>query len=226
MKKIAWLIAIATVSFGFYGFLFAEPKLLPSPTEPVRLPRIQDKKPLWSPDGKKIAFLRNEKGDRSNEIYVVDADGSNLQKLPKPKDSIGIYPYFSWSPNGKKIAFVSMASVPGGNTYNIYTINADGTNLRSLTNGRHSCYPFCWSPDGKRIAFVKHGRGCREVWIIDANGKFWYKLVAGRDPAWSPDSKQIVFSDGSLYIIDIDGKNRRNFRRTSNAENIHWWGSS
>jgi TolB protein len=70
----------------------------------------------------KIAFASNdENGDL--EIYVMNADGTNLKKLTN--NSIGAQ-YPVWSPDGQRIAFAAIKD--GG----IYTMNADGTNLKNL----------------------------------------------------------------------------------------------
>src|SRR4051794_6821638 len=56
----------------------------------------------------------------------------------------------AWSPNGKLIAFDDGGV--SGNLSDLYVINADGTNVRKLTNGRYVLRP-TWSPDSKRLAF-------------------------------------------------------------------------
>ena len=98
-----------------------------------------------------IAFSSNRDGNY--EIYVMDINGDNPQKLTNHPHA-DINP--SWSPNGKRIVFMSARDGHGGHgpsIYEIYVMDADGDNLQKLTNNpSDDRYP-SWSPDGKRIAF-------------------------------------------------------------------------
>ena len=85
--------------------------------------RQNDDSPAWSPDGARIVFSADRKGDFVNyEIYVMDTDGGNLQRLTENRDDDGAP---SWSPDGKRIAF---ASYGDNNPGDIYMMDADGGN--------------------------------------------------------------------------------------------------
>lgn len=123
--------------------------------------------PDWSPDGKRIAYgftcLSDilSTGELPSGIRVMDVDGTNIKELTKEDDSSP-----AWSPDGKKIAFTSSRD---GN-YEIYVMNADGTEQKRLTdNPRIDTMPV-WSPDGKRIAFVSDRAGPYKIYIMDADG--------------------------------------------------------
>ena len=113
---------------------------------------FDDRQPSWSPDGKRIAFSSDRKGDLQNyEIYVMDADGGNQQRLTNNRVH-DANP--SWSLDGKKISFHSERD---GN-YEIYVMDADGGNLQNLTNNPHTDVhpawfnsPFSVSPAGKKF---------------------------------------------------------------------------
>jgi TolB protein len=67
--------------------------------------RNNDWNPSWSPDGKRIAFQSDRKGDLENfDIYVMGADGMNQQKLTNNRAWDGSP---SWSPDGERIVFWS-----------------------------------------------------------------------------------------------------------------------
>ena len=83
-----------------------------------------DRSPAWSPDGSRIAFESFR--DRNHEIYVMNADGSDVIQLT---DNRGFDRSPAWSPDGSRIAFDSDRD---GND-EIYVMNADGSGQTNLT---------------------------------------------------------------------------------------------
>ena len=105
--------------------------------------------PTPAPCGK-IAFCSNR--DSNNEIYVMNADGSNQTRMTN-NPAIDNGP--SFSRDGSKIAFFSDRD---GNQ-EIYVMNADGSNQTRLTNNPAIDYYPSFSPDGSKIAFVSNRDG-------------------------------------------------------------------
>ena len=199
--------------------------------------RHHDRYPSWSPDGKRIAFTFGKDkelvpGDiqgKRPQIYVMDANGKNRQKLSN-NDFAG---QPSWSPDGTRIAFTGRATVDAPD--HIYVMDADGKNLRNLTKQNPTNqllvdWEPSWSPDSKRIAFVSSRDAfgwC--IYVMDADGSNQQRLTdnSGWDssPSWSPDGERIAFvsmRDGNkdIYVMDTDGSNLR--RRTRNpAHDLH-----
>src|SRR5215213_2915255 len=113
---------------------------------------VQDNFPDWSPNGKRLAFEASEGLDDFNiDLYIMNADGSGVKRITK-EPTLDRMP--SFSPDGMRIAFLRGRWKPFAeeNTGGIYTIRADGTDLRQLTDNARDEYP-AWSPDGKTIAF-------------------------------------------------------------------------
>ena len=117
--------------------------------------RKNDESPSWSPDGTRIVFSSDRKGDWVNyEIYVMDDDGGNLQRLTENRKNDGAP---SWSPDGKRIAFTSDRKGDWEN-FEIYVMDTDGGNQQKLTNHpRNDVGPawfvpaFAVAPAGKKF---------------------------------------------------------------------------
>jgi len=108
--------------------------------------------PAWSPDATQIAFASDREG--TTEIFVMNADGSNIRRLTDPQANQGAA-FPTWAPDGKRIAYAQFdkADPPTAEAIpSLYVMNADGSNpTRITTNIRYE--PLSWSPDGQFIAF-------------------------------------------------------------------------
>jgi Tol biopolymer transport system component len=151
-----------------------------------------DGDPAWSPDGSKVVFMSARDGNK--EIYVMNADGSGQTRLTndggavRNVDTDRVDQDPAWSPDGRTIAFESTRD---GN-FEIYRMNADGSDQRRLTFHLGLDALAEWSPDGQRIAFESNraGKGTRDVWTMDANGGGLKRVTAGArafsPPSWQP----------------------------------------
>jgi len=169
--------------------------------------------PVFSPDGKKIAFVSaNEMRFWYNcEIYIMNVDGSGIKRLTY-NDSNDGGPVFS--PDGKKILFHSNRN----GDYNLFIMNIDGSNQKQITTygGRTPCF----SPDGQTIAYHRLDNGIWKIYIINIDGSGFYRLTSLDEninegsPCFSPDGKKIIFHANpynesyykdEIYITNIDG---------------------
>ena len=158
-------------------------------------PASNDKEPAWSPDGTKIAFAsdRNARWVNSCDIYVMDTDGSNVRRISN-------FPLYgnndlslAWSPDGTKIAFdlLSRGGRPvDAHHRDIYVMNADGSDIRRLTNNPAGDFEPTWSPDGTKIGFTSDRDWNLEIYVMDADGSNQHNISNNSaddwEPAWSP----------------------------------------
>jgi len=114
--------------------------------------------------------------------------------------------------SGDRIAFISDRD---GN-HEIFVMNADGTEVRQLTDNDSVGTLLSWSPDGDRIAFAKWLDGDHEIFVMNADGTEERQLTDNDDSdmhaSWSPDGKQIAFSsdrygESEIFVMNADGTN-------------------
>jgi len=156
----------------------------------------------------KIVFRSNRDGD--DEIYVMNADGTNVKKLTNNTAS-DRNPV--WSPDATKIAFTSDRD----GDWEIYVMNSDGSDVVQLTKNSIVDLDPSWSPDGKKIAF-RSGSSVTNtgIYVMNADGsnlkRLAYPHAIISNQAWSPDGSKIVFAMGGseIYVMNsADGSNKR-----------------
>ena len=168
---------------------------------------VWDSAPAWSPDGNTIVFAReykNDAGDWQEEIWLMNADGSNQRQLVGLE---GRSPVFL---NDGRLLFQSKSSPS-----QISIADLDGSNLIRLTDDDTNNMSPKISPDGLQIAYLSNRDGNQEVYVMDIDGDNQARLthndIQEWDPAWSLDCNQVFFSSQNvhgfydIYKVNTDG---------------------
>jgi TolB protein len=170
----------------------------------------------WSPDSRRLLFTARSGGAG---LFVIGVDGTNEKRLSPAKGEEG-WQSPAWSPDGRRIAFVRWRPPGKGGALNeeICVADADGADVKQLTDdGAIDRHP-AWSPDGKRIAFTSYKESAEgDLCVMDADGGARVNLTKGTgrnsQPMFSPDGASILFLSGGrddapgggLYRMKSDG---------------------
>ena len=155
-----------------------------------------EKDPVWSPDGKRLAFVAEFKGSSEENIYSMEPEGpdqtfnlaTQITHFPLGLVAIG---ELAWSPDGSKIAFERGGFNSGSNP--LYVVNADGTSANATeipTFGSGGGTP-TWSADSGKIAFWHNS----QIYTVPADLSSAATALPGAtctEPAWSPDGSKIA----------------------------------
>lgn len=173
-------------------------------------PLGDNRSPSWSPDGRRIALSGADPGAANSDIYIVDADGSDRQRLTNlPTDETQP----AWSPRGDWIAFAAapkrgLASEEGG----VFVVRPDGSDPRRISSTGDG--DLAWSADGQHLLVTPSAT------LIDVTSGDAIELANnGVDAMFAPEGEAILYrsndeGDWNLYAVNLDGGNRT--RLTSN----------
>ena len=170
-----------------------------------------------SPQGDLLAFSAT--GDGGRDLYMFDLRRNHVSRMSRtPERERGP----SFSPDGKLVAFVGESSDDSGN--HIYVQSVNGDDRRQLTTGYLSDASPAFSPNGSLLVFSRsksYNRGGlaarwnvgNQLCVMNADGSGLRQIDTGGlyvvDPRFSPDGKQIVFSEGSgLYLVAAGGQDK------------------
>jgi tricorn protease len=171
---------------------------------PVTMHEKHDINPVFSPDGKSLAFSSNRHGNY--DVFVVPITGGRPTRLTYDSADDHVT---GWSPDGKHILFASSRANTFPPALDLYTVPVSGGRVTriSANEGRDGAF----TPDGAQIAYVRgpgtwYRKGYRgssndDIWLCDADGGNNRRVThhAGQDgsPMWSADGRTL------FYVSDV-----------------------
>ena len=183
-----------------------------------------------SPNGEQVAYTNYGQGP--GEIWVMDSDGGNRQRLTFNEDNDN---FVRWLPDGRRIAFQRQV---GWSNYSM-SMKLNGSAPQILFDREGMLGQPIVSPDSNRVAFVAEGpeEGNSEVWVANVDGTSERRIVEYREngrgsghPRWSPDGKRIIYQgslntggkylESKIFIVDADGTN---MAQLTNGKGDHNW---
>jgi len=187
--------------------------------------------PVFSPDGQRIVFDVYV-GENNNDVFTINVDGSDLKQLTNTPGYDG-HPH--WSADGQRIVFNSDRTSPDPNAewsdrwHEIFSMNADGGDVRQHTRCKAVCTFGSLSPDGKKVLYRKVIKAAGFNWelgSIEKNSEIFITDIDGGNeinisnnaafdgwPAFSPDGNRIAFASnrsgpsrtGQIWLMNTDG---------------------
>jgi TolB protein len=193
---------------------------------PVANYRGSNSAPAWSPDGKQLAAVLTRDG--TSQIYLMNADGSNLRRLSTSTTSgaIDTEPFFT--PDGQSIYFTS----DRGGSPQIYRMAANGGEATRITfDGDYNVSPRV-SPDGKTLAYISRISGRFQLMAMDLESKQILALTDGlRDesPTFAPNGRILLYASdadnrGVLATVSSDGRFKTRLRVAAGDVREPAWG--
>lgn len=191
----------------------------------TKAPSSEERYPIWMPDGKQVVFTSNREDEKTFNLYIANADGSQVRKLTHETGG-AVYYFPSVQEDGRRIWF----SITKEEKTMIGYVSPDGKEYREVANGRDGTI----SPDGKWIAFTQNtGKGF-PLFLMKSDGTDVKQITQHIDeigavaPAWSPDGKRILYADQvgdflEIFICDRDGQNVKQLTRLNKISSSAAW---
>ncbi len=187
------------ITFSYLGDIWVV-ETIGGIARPVTVHRAHDINPVFSPDGRSIAFSSNRHG--SYNVHVIPVQSGKPRRLTFDSTNELVT---GWSPDGKQVLFTSGRAAGFPAHLDLFSVPVEGGQVRQLTTTEAREGVF--SPDGSRIACVRgpglwYRKGYRgssndDLWVCNADGTNHRQLTSfnGQDsaPMWSADGQWLYY---------------------------------
>ncbi|MFL6466881.1 MAG: S41 family peptidase [Pyrinomonadaceae bacterium] len=181
--------------FSARGDIFTVPIEKGGARNLTRTSGANDRFPVWSPDGRTIAFISDQSGE--DEVWLVAQDGATQ---PSQLTSGGIGQRYApqWSPDNKKLIFGDK----NGKVYVVTVATKQMQTVADAANGQIQDYRF--SPKGNYVAYTdQNANGVQSVyiWSLEENKSYRVtpEMFTSHDPAWDPSGSYLYFLSDREY---------------------------
>lgn len=228
----------ARAVFDFRGEIVTVPREKGDDRNLTNSPGVHDRWPVWSPDGKQIAWFTEVNGEYQLRVAAQDGRGEPKNFALK---GAGYYSSPAWAPDGKKLSYTD-------NSRAVWIIDlADGKQTRVDADklyGPVKVLHHTWSPDSQWLAYTKNtGTFINQIWLysvkeaksfplsdgladarhpaFDANGKYLYFIVstdAGPVQDWFAQSNADMAASSAIYVASLAKGNRSPLAKQSDEE--------
>jgi Tol biopolymer transport system component len=157
--------------------------------------------PVWSPDGRRLAYGSGPLTRRRLSIAAADGTGV-LRELPCP----GVYcEPTDWSPDGRRLIVTTRAATNGTGPGDVWSVSLDsGTAAEAILSGTFAEYDARISPNGQWLAYVSDEAGRPEVSVRAMSGvpkRIMVSNSGGSQPVWRRDGHELLY-------VDLEGRLR------------------
>jgi TolB protein len=197
-------ISAPTPTSNLLATLAASTPLTGNPAAETQTPASISSSPN-QPTGQIVFTCQIYKVQASNQICIINADGTDFRRLTTDDTKQHYYP--SLSPDGKSVIYAAFREA---DVYEIYEMDIATGNVIQLTDKLGILNAPEISPNGKFIVFKYTPANSEKnfIWIMDRNGENAHSILnaTGWDPTWSPDGETILFAsdrDGTIQLYSI-----------------------